>query len=1014
MPRLQPFAAISLVALAAVIDLGTVATLRGEEAPVAAVASAAFDRSVAPLLASRCLGCHNTADHKGGLDLSSRAAAFKGGETGVAVVPGKLEESLLWEKVESGEMPPKQALNHPEQKILRDWISAGAAWGRDPIDPFRYTTTSRAGYDWWSLQPLHRTPAPAVRDAAWPRSDLDRFILARLETAGLRPAPPADRRTLVRRLSFDLTGLPPAPERVTAFLADESPRAYEDLVDEYLASPSYGERWARHWLDIVRFGESQGFERDKLRPNSWPYRDWVIQAFNRDLPYDEFVRLQIAGDVLHPEDPLAVVASGFLVAGPWDEPGNSQQSAAMKAIVRQDELEDIIGTTCQTFLGLTVNCARCHDHKFDPVSQREYYQIAAALGGVQHGERERLVSGAREQAQQRSQALATRLPELRVQLAAIEEPVRKSLLVHVGERPRPVVPDPIARWEFDDLRDQLGGLHGTLHGQARVENGRLLLTGDSYVTTEPLTKNLQAKTLEVWVSLANLEQRGGGAITVQTLDGNTFDSIVFGERETTKWVPGSNGFVRTVDVGGSPETAPPAQTVQMAIVYQPDQTITTYRNGILYGRPYKASGLVTFEAGKAQVAFGMRHGPPGGNKLLTGSIDRAQLYDRALTATEVAASAGVDAAPEIGPDDVLAALPPAARTQWDRLVQEISAIEAEQRLLGGGMTYSVISRQPDPARLLSRGNPADPREVVVPSGIAATSVAAADFGLPADATDADRRRKLAEWITDSANPLTARTIANRLWQFHFGTGIVETPNDLGFNGARPSHPELLDWLASELIESKWSLKALHRAIVCSATYRQGAQFNAEAEKIDADNRLMWRHAPRRLEAEAVRDAVLVAAGELNPQIGGPGYQDFTTYMRNTQFYDIEDRVGFEFNRRSVYRTWVRSGRNPFLDVLDCPDPSTTAPKRAVTTTPLQALALMNNSFLLRMSANCAARVLRDAGKEPGDQIELAFQLIYARAPDTAERESSRQFVTTYGLPALCRVLFNSNEFLYID
>jgi hypothetical protein len=304
--------------------------------------------------------------------------------------------------------------------------------------------------------------------------------------------------------------------------------------------------------------------------------------------------------------------------------------------------------------------------------------------------------------------------------------------------------------------------------------------------------------------------------------------------------------------------------------------------------------------------------------------------------------------------------------------------------------------------------------VVTPGGIAAVGGVPADFQLASDAPDAERRIKLAAWITHPANPLTPRVIANRLWHYHFGVGLVDTPNDFGFNGGRPTHPQLLDWLAGELIRQKWSLKGLHRTIVLSATYRQASLGNAAAARADADNRLLWRKSPQRLDAEAVRDAVLTVAGELNPTMGGPGYRDFSTFTHNTQFYELTDPVGYAYNRRSLYRTWVRSGRNPLLDALDCPDPSTTAPKRAVTTTPLQALALLNNSFMLRMSERFARRLEREAGARIDQQLVRAYNLVFGRSPEPPELEAGQAFVSQFGLTAYCRVLFNSNEFLYVD
>ena len=999
-----------------------------------------FDTVVAPLLARKCLACHNPTENKGGLDLSGAKSTFAGGDSGMAIVPSRPDESLLWERVSQNEMPPKKPLSDEDKQILKGWISGGTPWGTDPIDPFRYSNESRAGYDWWSLKAIKRPVLPRVADEAGEHNPIDRFVLAALEARGLKPSPRADKRVLVRRLSFDLLGLPPEPEEVAAFLADDSPDAYSRLVDRCLKSPHYGERWGRHWLDIVRFGESQGFERDKLRPNSWPYRDWVIAALNDDMPYDEFVRCQLAGDVIHPDDPRATIATGFLVAAPWDEVGQTQQSAAMRSVVRQDEIEDLIGATAQTFLGLTVNCARCHDHKFDPVTQAEYYRLAAVFAGVKHGERESLppetvFCGGIRAAELREEL--TRVERgLAEQLAAIDEPVRQGILAAriVAAAPAAELPMPIARWEFDgDLQDSVGKLHGTAFGQARVEEGRLVLDGkDGYVATAPLTADLSAKTLEVWLTLTNLDQRGGGAISVQSSTGAVFDALVFGEKEPGKWMAGSNGYSRWQSFNSPPELEADRSIVQVAIVYSSDRTITAYRNGRRYGAAYTAPSLATFEAGKSQVLFGLRHSPPGGDRCLAAAIDRAALYDRALAPEEVAALAGVTS--DIVTDEqILAGLSHDAARRYRKVQFEDSRVRTEIRLLSGGRTYAVSPAPPETTFILARGNPAQKEAAVGPGGIRALGGLSPDLGLAADAPEGSRRQRLAEWITDIQNPLTPRVIVNRLWHYHFGTGIVDTPNDLGFNGGRPSHPELLDWLAAEFLspirnpKSKmhdasasgaippaWSLKHLHRLIVNSATYCQSSAPNVKAAKVDAGNRLLWRKSPQRLEAEALRDAILVVAGELNPQMGGPGFHDFRTFTFNSQFYEPVDPVGYEFNRRTVYRTWVRSGRSEFLDVFDCPDPSTMAPRRAVTTTPLQALALLNNSLTLRMAAQMAARCEREAPGSLDNQVSLVYDLAFNRRPQQAELDEARQFASSHGLAALCRVIFNSNEFLYVD
>jgi uncharacterized protein DUF1553/uncharacterized protein DUF1549/concanavalin A-like lectin/glucanase superfamily protein len=812
---------------------------------------------------------------------------------------------------------------------------------------------------------------------------------------------------------------------------------FSAVVERLLASPHFGERWARHWLDIIRFGESQGFERDKLRTNSWRYRDWVVNAFNRDMPYDEFVRMQLAGDVLKPDDPNAIIATGCLVAGAFDEVGQSQQSAAMRAIVRQDEFEDIISTVGETFLGLTVHCARCHDHKFDPVVQRDYYRLSAALAGVRHGERELplprgegtgSLAALKRDTRAINEALQLELRALQMRLTAIEADARQAILAQrqarFDQKQKLAPPKPMARWEFnDDLKDSLGELHGTSHNGAKREDGAVRLDGQrAFVATAPLKTALKAKTLEVWVRLENLKQQGGGAITVQTLDGVTFDAIVFGEREPAHWMAGSNGYTRTQSFQAAPETDADRAVVQVAIAYDADGTVTGYRNGLAYGQPYKSNGPMTFDAEKSQIVFGLRHAPVGGNRHLAAWIDKAQLYDRALTAEEVAASAGT-VTDFIAEPELLARLSEAAAAERSLLKFEIEHLHKQLARANETKVYAVLPKNPEPTFLLLRGNTTSPAEEVTAGGVfsvsAATAAAAektfdADFKLSKDASDAERRQALAAWITDRRNPLLARVIVNRLWHYHFGVGLVDSPSDFGFNGGRPSHPELLDWLAAEFMDHGWSLKHIHKLIVTSATYQQSSRPRVDAARQDAGNRLLWRKSPLRLDAETVRDAALAVTGELNPTVGGPGYHDFTTFTFNSQFYEIVDPIGRSFQRRSLYRTWVRSGRNPFLEVLDCPDPSTKTPRRAVTTTPLQALALLNNSFMLRMSDQLAERCEREAGRELAPQIDRVYRLALGRGPTDDERRLAHEFVSAHRLPMFCRVLLNSNEFLYAE
>jgi len=974
-----------------------------------------FDREISTVIASRCLDCHSGQEPKGGLDLSRQDSTRSGGESGPAIVSGKLDDSLLWKRIAAEEMPPENPLPDAERELIRDWIADGAVWGTSPIDPFRVTSAKRAGYDWWSLQPIRRPEVPK-NDSDWVRKSIDQFVLNRLNESELKPSQVAANHVIIRRLYFDLIGLPPRPEDIASFEKEAGRNrnaAIRKLVDRLLDSRHFGERWGRHWLDVVRFGESQGFERDKMRSNSWYYRDWVIKALNDDMPYDRFVQLQVAGDVLHPNHPDSVTATGFLVAGPWDEVGQSMRSKAMKAVVRQDEIEDYVGTIGQAFLGLTVNCARCHDHKFDPVRQKEYYRLASAVAGVRHGSREVVSDSNLKQTEEINQNIR----KLQDEIARLASTVRNRLLQksRAVATELPSLASPVARWDFEeDLTDRIGEAHAVQHPDAKIMDGRLVLDGQTgYASTHPIKFDLSEKTLEAWVKLDSLDQRAGAAISVHGTDGVTFDALVYAERDPMQWMAGSDFFKRTKSFQGSAESEANNKFIHVAVVYHADGTIAGYRNGKPYGAPYKTTSPIRFTSGKWYVIFGLRCGGPATERQLRGLLEAAQLYDRALTAEQIEASYECEKA-AITHDVVVAAMNDKEKAQRSKLQHSIQTMRKAREHHKPHSIYAVVPNKAEVAHVLLRGNPARPGDEVTPGGVASVSGVRSDFGLASDSSDAERRKQLASWITDSHNPLFARVIVNRLWHYHFASGLVETPNDFGFNGGRPSHPQLLDYLASELIDSGWSLKHVHQLIVTSATYLQSSRYRADCAAVDADNRLLWRKTPMRVEAEVLRDSILAVAGQLNPQFGGPSYQDFKTFSNNSQFYEMIDADSPEVYRRTVYRTWIRSGRNHMLDAFDCPDPSTTTPKRAITTTPIQSLTLMNNSFVLRMADRFAERVKKDAGPDRSAQLNRVYQLAYGRTPNDQDTAVAREFIRRHGLPAFCRVVFNSNEFIYVD
>lgn len=977
-----------------------------------------FDQQIAPIFVSHCLECHSGTEPEGGLSLGEVKLAMNGGDSGKAIVANDAAGSFLWEQVSDDEMPPKHPLSKQEKAILKKWIDEGAKWGKSPLDPFSISTSTRAGRDWWSLKPLQNIQPPEVKGSDWGSNQIDAFILHRLRKNGLQPSPQADPRTLIRRLYFDLTGLPPTPEDVILFLAAPSEKRYQQMVERLLASKHYGERWGRHWLDVVRFGESDGFERNFLRENAWPYRDWIIDALNDDLPYDQFVRMQLIGDQLT-GGVEGASATGFWVAGVHNTTvGGSER---MKQLARQDEIEEVLATLGQTFLGLTVNCARCHDHKYDPISQKEYYQLASSISGLGYGERVEQSPGF----QRTLTSLKRHLSQLQQELSVIDAQARREILEARTQKQIAISKPPaaIARWEFDgSFVDSIGNLHGKAIGNAKIENGALILDGNSFVETPPVPQDIAEKTLEAWVQLDDLDQRGGAAISIGTRAGDVFDAIVFGEQTPKHWMPGSNGFVRTDSFGGTAEEEAINKPVHVAIVYQKEGTIIGYRNGVAYGQPIRKSPLFNYKAGETEILFGLRHKPPGGNRFLKAKIHRAAFYDRALLPEEIAASAG-ESAKYVSEKQIVESLDRKQRERRDALKSHIEMLTASRdkvAKLANRRIYTLTAGKGKKTNVFLRGDPDNVGELVSPAALTAIKRLRSDFGLTPDAPERIRRRKLAEWITHHENPLFARVMVNRIWHYHFGVGIVDTPNDFGFNGGRPSHPELLEYLAWQFRKNGYRMKPIHRLIVNSSTYRQAAfglskTVRQKAELKDTSNRLLWRGNVRRLEAESLRDAILAVSGKLNNEMGGPSFKDVSVILnKGTTYYEPIDVDGPQFWRRTVYRFNPRGGRSALLDTFDCPDSSTTTPRRSVTTTPLQSLSLMNNSFVLRMADYFAKRIEAKAGEDVTAQAIYAWQLAIARKPNEKELELSRKLVSKHGLPALCRGLFNFNEFVMIE
>ncbi|MFN0053257.1 MAG: DUF1549 domain-containing protein, partial [Planctomycetales bacterium] len=824
-----------------------------------------FERTIAPLVIRQCIACHNPSEASGGLDLSQQSTALAGGESGPALVPGAPRESLLVERVAEGSMPPRgkgNRLSPDEVALLTAWVQGGADWpeGRK-LSPFELTTDRRAGFDWWSLNPIVRPPVQEEAKTGWARTPIDRFILQQLVSRGIVPSPAADRTTFIRRVAFDLLGLPPEPEEIEAFVSDTSGDAYERLIDRLLASPHYGERWGRHWLDVARFGESDGFENDKLRPDAWPYRDYVIRSFNEDRPYDQFVREQLAGDVLSPITRDGIAASGFLVAGSWDEVQNVAKSPTERLRAHEEQMEELVAAVSQGFLGLTVNCSRCHDHKFDPIPQTDYYRLKAVFEGVDHGRRALLTP-------EEQSAHDAVVQPLAAQTQALKQRV-EDLKSRAG-------------MQIADTIPENGYIAGRFDETFDPRKTQLALRSKPVWHAPPLT-------VECW---ARLNSKAGFNILVAN---NLKESSEHWELYT---YAGSGEFSVYLP-GFQPAEIKSGIDITDGTWHYVAWTFDGKRAGLFIdgrqvadvaverqrsGGPVGALHFAAYPPGKIgcdglvdevrisrvlRPIRGIPDGPFAPDEQTLGlwhfdAREEGKLRDFTPRPAAGNAPAGVEETP---PEQLQEQLAAASR--------ELQQLEAELAKHPLPQVYSGVRRQPDPTTVFLRGDIRKPGPTVAPGGLSAVRTLTSEWSLSPDTPEAERRIRFAEWVASDQNPLTARVIVNRLWQQHFGQGLVEMPSDIGFHGGAPSHPELLDWLAAELIspsgpdamegvsppnenEGKkwrpgaWSLKRLHRLILLSATYRQSAQFNPEAAAVDSDNRLLWRFAPRRLEAESVR------------------------------------------------------------------------------------------------------------------------------------------------------------------
>jgi len=840
-------------------------------------------QEVTNILSTKCLGCHT-------VDWAQKA-----------VVAGKPDESLLYQLVVSGKMPKAgEKLGPAELGAVRKWIEAGAP--KLDLKPVNQR-------EFWSF----RSPQKAAGGS------IDGFVQAKLTEKGLTANPQADHRTLIRRLHFDLTGLAPKTEDYS--------RSYEETIDHLLGTPQYAERWARHWLDVVRFGETDGGEHNYERFHAWPYRDYVIDAFRTDKPYTQFVKEQIAGDVLEPTNPKMIAATGFLVAGPWDQvSAELNKDKILAATARVDELDDMATTTFHTFQALTVNCARCHDHKFDPIPSKDFYRLTAVYSGVTFGTRKVASEGEQKAYDAKTQPIRDRLAEVIKQINDIEDPVRARLLVERYKAfdeqrksaPRRIPLNPV--WN----RNAFAVTH--------AKKLRLVVTGH---------QNDRAQ-------LEHLELIPAG-IAVK------------------EWKAAAKA---SADAPVVIELANPEAKPVDRMSWWSDQ-----KTGRNIGMPK----VFRLEASEDGVSW----------RTLCSSLDHVQSLELEL--------------PKVDPSE----LPESGALLAKRLQieKELAAIPEPMKL------YAAKPKAMDKAFLLERGSVAKPKEEVSAGGLSAVRQLSPDFE---GETDGERRLALANWIANEKNPLTARVIVNRVWYHHFGNGIVNTPSDFGLNGDRPSHQELLDWLAVSFMENGWSIKWLHRQILKSEAYRRSSSMHEASFAADADNRMVWRMPLKRMDAEMLRDSVLQASGQLRmDQVGGPSFFLQKKKERGAYIYETLDNDGPEVWRRAIYRFVVRGGERIMMDSFDCPDPAVATPQRTVSNTPVQALTLLNNAFVIRQSELLAERLRKQSGADIKAQVARAYELLYGRRPNATELSRGEEFIGKQSLTLYVRALFNTNEFLYV-
>lgn len=947
-----------------------------------------FGTQIAPIFAQHCVRCHSPGNRKGEISL----ATFDDLKSNEYVIAGDPDSSYLIDLVTShdGAPPamPKETkpLSDAEVDLLRQWVGQGAKWPGGVV----IKEKAKADASWWAYQPLKANG-----------TTIDEFIRAKLAEKELTLNPPADRRTLIRRATYDLIGLPPTPEEVEAFAGDPDPKAYEKLINRLLASPHYGERWGRHWLDVVRFGESIGYERNVIINNIWPFRDYVIRSINEDKPFDQFIREHVAGDVFGKDDPGVAVGSAFLVAGPYDDVGN--QDPVQAAQIRANTLDEIIRATSEAFLGITLGCARCHDHKFDPVTQEDYYGLYATFSGIRHGSVP-LATPERHQARATTlKPLNERRAECEKSLAEHDATILKRAREKLAEYETAWTREPVDRTGTEDRFEPVTAKFVRLVCEAQDDNPNSA-TGFGIDEFEVWSSDDNSKN----VALASNGGRATGkARTIEDFPG------AYGPQHAIDGKTGARFLARGTDL--TIELAEPTRIDRVVFSSARNETTPEHRK-FTFVAEYRIE--VSVDGEQWQMVAGSRDRKP---------IPRPAMVNHRLLQLETTAE---------------------DRAEQQRLSRELAAVNREIAQVPA-LPSVWIGRRVDtdakgPFHVFLGGSPQKKGDAVVPAslrvfgsgfhqkssgdtsepaaGIVANSTTsqagslrhAFHYELAADVPEAERRLAFANWLVHADNPLTPRVLANRLWHYHFGTGIVDTPSDFGYMGGRPTHPQLLDFLALKLKENGWRIKAMHRLIMLSDTYRQSSAYREQAASLDGDSRLLWRFPPRRLSAEEVRDTMLMVANQLDTKRGGPGFRLYHFMQDNVCTYVPLDKHGRETYRRAVYHQNARASVVDLMTEFDQPDCTFSAPKRAETTTPLQALTMLNHNFTLDMAAGLAERLKQEAGDDVAAQVTRAYRLCYSRLATDKEVRACQQLVDRHGLNALCRVLLNTSEMIYVQ